>query len=90
MKFRTPNIASLAGIVQRQLYPVILSPESVLQSLQKNCNDVEKTVEELRKSIAEPSFRKNANERMMSFQERKRLMILNAKRKYCEKNNIQI
>jgi len=86
--FRPPSVASMARLVQQQLHPVILSPESVLAALQKT-GSVAGAVEELRKSITEPSFRKNASDRMMSFQERKRIMILTARKKYCEKHGLE-
>jgi len=80
-------MAAKARLVQQQLHPVVLSPESVISAIQKT-GSVEEALLELRKSIAQPSFRKNATERMSTFQERKRLMIQAARDKYVEKHGI--
>jgi len=88
LNYRPPSIATMARTVQQQLHPVILSPESILAALQKT-GSVEKAVEELRKSFTEPSFPKSASQRMMSFQEKKRLMIATARKKYCEQNGLE-
>jgi len=88
LNFRPPSLATMARAVQQQLSPVILSPETIISTLQRT-GSVAQTVEELRKSLAEPSFRKSATERMTSFQERKRVMILTARKKYLEKHGIE-
>jgi hypothetical protein len=88
LNFRPPSLATMARAVQQQLSPVILSPETIISTLQRT-GSVARTVEELRKSLAEPSFRKSASERMTSFQERKRVMILTARKKYLEKHGIE-
>jgi len=89
LNFRPPSLASLARLVQAQLHPIILSPESVLAALEKSGRNVPRAVEELRKSITEPNFRKNPNDRMINFQERKRIMIRNARIKYCKEHGIE-
>lgn len=82
-------MASMARLVQQQLHPVVLSPESVIAAIQKT-GSVEEAVKELRKSMAQPSFHKSASERMMCFQERKRLLIQSAREKYAQKHGITI
>jgi len=88
INFRPPSLTTMTRLVQQELHPIIISTETILTTLQRT-NSVEKTVQELRKSMAEPSFHKSATERMMNFQERKRMMIENARRKYCEKNGLE-
>jgi len=87
LNFRPMSMASKARLVQQQLHPVVLSAESVISAIQKT-GTVEEAVQELRKSMAQPSFHKNASERMMCFQERKRLLIQTAREKYAEKHGI--
>ncbi|ODN05437.1 Ancient ubiquitous protein 1 [Orchesella cincta] len=96
--FRPPSLAAMARAVQQQLAPQILSPEVILAALQQT-GSAEGALEYLRQNRpsaagnihpAASTFSKNATHRMMSFQERKRLMIAFARQRYIEKHELQI
>ncbi len=95
--FRPPSLASMARAVQQQLSPQILSVDVILAALQQT-GSVEGAMEYLRQNrpantgnmSSTATFSKNANQRMMSFQERKRLMIAAARQRYIENHGLNI
>jgi len=94
--FRPPSLATQARAVQQQLSPHILSTETIIAALQRT-GSVEAAVETLRQTcvgsscgVPPSTFSKNAAQRMMSFQERKRIMVANARQKYIEKHGLNI
>jgi len=89
VNFRPMSMATKARLVQQQLHPIQMSPESVISALERT-GSIEEAVKELRKTIAQPSFPKNASQRMSTFQERKRLMVEAAREKYAIKHGIQL
>lgn len=94
--FRPPSLATMTREVQRKLAPQTISPELIIATLQRT-GSVEATLESIRQSnitggINPPpsTFSKSASQRMMTFQERKRIMIATARQKYIEKHNLTI
>jgi hypothetical protein len=93
--FRPPSLAAMAREVQKQLAPQSISPELIIATLQRT-GTVEAALESLRQScpsdgLSPPStFSKSATQRMMSFQERKRIMIAIARQKYIEKHKLDL
>lgn len=88
----------MARAVQQQLSPQILSVDVILAALQQT-GSVEGAMEYLRQNRpanagntnpTATTFSKNANQRMMSFQERKRLMIAAARQRYIERHGLNI
>jgi len=85
----------MAREVQKQLAPQSISPELIISTLQRT-GSVEAALESLRQScpsggLPPPStFPKSATQRMTSFQERKRIMIANARQKYIEKHKLNV
>lgn len=88
----------MARAVQQQLSPQILSVDVILAALQQT-GSVDGAMEYLRQNRpanagntnpAATTFSKNANQRMMSFQERKRLMIAAARQRYIERHGLNI
>jgi len=97
--FRPPSLTVMAREVQKKLGSQSVSPELIISTLQQT-GSVEGTLESLRKSgisisssggSASPlTFSKSATQRMMTFQERKRIMIGTARQKYVEKHNLSV
>lgn len=98
--FRPPSLATMARAVQQQLAPQILSVDVILAALQQT-GSVEGALEYLRQNRpanatsgntnpTATTFSKSAAQRMMSFQERKRLMIAAARQRYIEKHGLNI
>lgn len=88
----------MARAVQQQLAPQILSVDVILTALQQ-AGTVDGALEYLRQNRpastgntnpAGTTFSKNATQRMMSFQERKRLMVAAARQRYIEKHGLNI
>jgi ancient ubiquitous protein 1 len=96
--FRPPSVATMARAVQQQLSPQILATETILAALQRT-GTVDGAVQYLRQTCAASlasgsglpaTFPKSAAQRMMSFQERKRIMIATARQKYIETHGLNI
>lgn len=95
--FKPPNLATMARQVQKKLAPHTISPELIIETLQRT-GSVDAALEALRQSSVaagginpQPSsFSKSASQRMMTFQERKRLMIATARQNYIEKHGLKL
>jgi len=92
--FKPPSFTTMARAVEQKLSPQIIPPDAILAAVERT-RSIEGAIKSLREMYPPggssfTTFSKSSNERMSSFQEKKRLMIATARRKYIEKHNLDI